>query len=225
MNIKIVILLLFVNLSVFSQKRFEISLGGGANMFLIPNSLIAKENTENVIAYQGNISASYEIIYNISIGAGAENNVHKWKEVNMKDKLYATLFGEHYIDVLKTYKIHNYPIYLQYEYKKLNKLLPFIKVGYSFAKIKTEKSEFLKARPNDDFNYLFEDSNNYEYTDDKIFIDNMRIIFMQLGIKYKIKDNILLGLNAGLKKYKYYWYSKERTNYSPESNLFISYKF
>jgi len=218
------IILLFANLSLFSQKRFEIYLGGGANMFLIPNTLIAKENTENVIAYQYNINLSFEIIYNISIGTGLEYETYKWKELNIKSP-WAYAFGDYYLDVLKTYKMRNYPIYLQYEYKKLNKLLPYVKAGYSFAKVKHDKSEFLSAKPDDKYDFLFTDEYNYDKQGKEIFIDYMSVIFMQLGIKYKITNSIFLGLNAGLKKYKYYWYSKERTNYSPESNLFISFKF
>jgi len=218
------ILLLFVNINLFSQNKFEMSLGGGANVFLIPNSLIAKENTENVVASQFSFNLSYEIIYNISIGTGAESATHKWKEVNMKDNLFY-VFGDYYTDALKTYKLYNYPIYLQYEYKKLNKLLPYIKVGYSFTNLKLEKSEFLKASPTDKLDFFFDDYISYEHKDDQISIEDMSNIFMNLGIKYKLTDKFLLGLDVGVKRYHFYWYSKERTNYSPESNLVISYKF
>lgn len=224
MKLKIIIPLLFINLSLLSQNKFEISLSGGANIFLIPNSLIANKNTENVIAYQSNFNISHEIIYNISLGAGIEYATHKWKELNIKSP-YVFLFSDYSIVALKTYKLYNYPIYLQYEYKKINKLLPYIKVGYLFTSIKHEKSEFLSAKPDDRFNYFFADTYTYDKQRKEIFIEGMNVIFMQLGIKYKINNNILIGLNAGIKKYKYYWYSKERTNYSPESNLIVALKF
>ncbi len=224
MKLKLIILLLFVNTILFSQNRFEVSLGGGANTYLIPNSIIAKENTENVVANQYNLNLSYEIIYNISVGVGIEYATHQWKELNIKSP-WAYSFGDYTIDALKSYSLYNYPIYLQYEYKKLNKLTPYVKAGYSFTKIKHEKSTFLKAKPDDKYDFLFNDTYNYDKQGREIYIDGMNVMFVQLGIKYKLSNNIFLGLNAGIKKYKYYWYSKERIGYTPESNLFVSFKF
>ncbi|MCF6367124.1 MAG: hypothetical protein L3J35_13115 [Bacteroidales bacterium] len=224
MKTKLTILFILISTAIFSQKKFEATLTGGANYFFNSDTLSHPEYSRNgAIGFQEGIEVSVSPIKYFRIGAGTKHTTLSWKENNVPVELFE--YGSYTLDAVQYYKLWEFPVYLQFELLTENKITPYIRAGYSFTNIISKSGKILQTDPPGYGNDFIALEYIYSFEGIYLYISKMHAIFVNAGLNYKLNDSFFLGINSGIKKYNYLVFDIETKNYTVYCNLTISYKF
>ena len=223
MKTKLTILILFMSSITFAQHKFEISLTGGGNYIFIQDSSNPGNTIKGKFAYQIGSKLSFRVFKNFKIGVGGIytniSSVEIFKKIPEDDIFNYDIYVKH------TLKFTEFPVFIHYDLFTNKKIIPYVSIGISAAKISELKDKLIKTDPTGhetDFRAQFL---NFTFKNDMLYTTNMRTVYAEAGTDYKINNSFNIGINVTIKRYSYYEFDTKKVNFILSGNLTFSYEF